>query len=68
MKSSVRFPVNYKVTKLINLHARDNRSRDWEIIPLGLRVKVVLNSKSFLKMSSINIPYKSQRRNDSPGW
>ena len=44
MKSRVRFPINYKVTKVINLHARDNRSRDWEIIPLGLRVKVVLNS------------------------
>ena len=68
MKSRVRFPVNYKVTKLINLHARDNRSRDWEIIPLGLRLKVVLNSKLFFKMSYISIPYKSQRRNDSPGW
>ena len=47
MKSRVRFLAKYKVTKLINLHARDNRSRDWEIIPLGLRVTVVLNSKFF---------------------
>ena len=48
MESRVRFRVNYKVTKLINLHARDNSSRDWEIVPLGPRVTVVLNSKFFL--------------------